>query len=126
MLKRTSFLLAAVLALAAPAYSHHSFAADYLEDQSVTYEGTISEFQYRNPHALVIFTARDERGELQTYAAEWGGTTRLDAWGITTDTLKAGDRIVITGAPGRKAGDRKLHLKKIRRPLDGWQWSAER
>lgn len=122
MLTRTLFVLAAALALAVPAYSHHSFAGEYFEDQSVTYEGTITEFQYRNPHALVIFTAPDDRGQLQTYAAEWGGTSRLSAAGITAETLKAGDRVVVIGAPERKAGARKLRLKQIRRPADGWRW----
>jgi hypothetical protein len=124
--KRTSlFVLIGSLAGLIPAYAHHSFAADYFEEQSVTYEGSVSEFQYRNPHSILMFEVRDDRGQLQTYAAEWGGTSRLNSWGITPDTLKPGDRVVVTGAPGRKASDRRVHLKRIHRPADGWEWSNQ-
>jgi hypothetical protein len=37
------------------------------------------------------------------------------------DTLKAGDYVVITGSPGRNPADRKVHLKRIERPSDGWR-----
>jgi hypothetical protein len=123
--KRTSLVvLIGALGVGIPAYAHHSFAADYFEDQSVTYEGDVSEFQYRNPHALLMFAVRDEQGQAQTYSAEWGGTNRLNGWGIKSDTIKPGDHIVVTGAPGRKASDRRLHLKRIHRPADGWRWPA--
>ena len=124
-MKRTSLVvLAGALALGIPAYAHHSFAAAYFEDQNVTYEGSVREFQYRNPHALLMFDVADPRGDFNTYAAEWGGTNRLQSWGIKADTLKAGDRVVVTGAPGRKPADRRLHLKRIQRPSDGWSWPA--
>lgn len=125
-MKRTSLLvLIGAFAVALPVYAHHSFAADYFEDQSVTYEGYVREFQYRNPHALVIFDVRDTGGQLQTFAAEWRGTNRLSSSGITAQTIKPGDRVIVTGSPGRKAADRRLHLKRIHRPADGWRWPAQ-
>lgn len=117
-------LLAAVLLAAPAAYAHHSFAADYFEDQSVTLEGDITEFRYRNPHAWVVFRAPDASGEMATFSAEWAGAGRLGQMGITADTLKPGDRIRIVGAPGRDASQRRLHLKQIERPADGWTWAG--
>ena len=43
-------LVVAALALGSQALAHHSFAATYLEDQSVTIEGQIVQFLLRNPH----------------------------------------------------------------------------
>jgi hypothetical protein len=123
--RTTLFVLIGALTSLIPAYAHHSFARDYFEDQSVTYEGNVSQFQYRNPHALLMFDVRGDRGQMQTYAAEWRGTNRLAAAGITASTLKPGDRVVVTGSPGRKASDRRLHLKGIHRPSDGWRWPSE-
>jgi hypothetical protein len=40
----------------------------------------------------------------------------------SADTLKPGDRVIITGAPGRNASERRIHLKSIERPADGWAW----
>ena len=49
-------LFAAVAVVAgstAKAYAHHSFAATYLEDQTVTIEGDLVQFLFRNPHSFV-------------------------------------------------------------------------
>ncbi len=126
-MKRTLLiLLAGSVAAGIPAFAHHSFAAHYFEEQSVTISGEIAEFEYRNPHAWVHVMAPDPAGQLQKYGAEWGGTGRLRRDGIDKDTLKAGDRVIITGSPGRVAGEHKIHLKGIQRPADGWSWRGGR
>ena len=44
---------------------------------------------------------------------------------VTSETLKPGDRIVVTGAPPRDRALRSLvNLKEIKRPRDGWQWTC--
>jgi hypothetical protein len=122
-MKRT-LLLVAMLAAGVPAFAHHSFSVDYLEDQRVTLEGDIVEFQYRNPHAMVMFRVPDEQGQPVTYAAEWVGAGRLGQQGITPQTLKPGDRVRIEGAPGRDPSAHRLHLKGIERAADGWTWAG--
>jgi uncharacterized protein DUF6152 len=117
-------LTVALLALpvAGVVSAHHSFPAHYFEDQSVTIKGEVAEFAYRSPHSWVYVMAPDEKGQLQRFGAEWAGTERLARMGITRDTLKAGDQVIITGSPGRNPADRALHLKAIDRPADGWSW----
>jgi hypothetical protein len=119
-----TFPLALVLMLAsAPLVSgHHSFAAHYFEEQSVTVQGTLVEFDYSAPHAWVHLTAADERSGSQRYSAEWSNPNRLSRDGITKETLKPGDVVIVTGAPGRNAGENRIHLKRIERPADGWKW----
>jgi hypothetical protein len=119
-------VLGVVACAVAPAAGHHSFSAYYFEDRSMTVEGALIEFEYRAPHAWVRVEAPDESGRLRTYAAEWNNPSRLTRDGITKDTLRAGDRLVVTGSPGRNAGEYKLHLKKVVRPSDGWTWEARR
>ena len=102
--------------------AHHSFAAYYFEDQSVTIDGIVEEFEYRNPHTILRFTAKDADGAEHTYAAEWSNPGRLGAQGVTKDTLKPGDAVRVTGRPGRVATEYKLHLKQIDRAADGWAW----
>ena len=119
-----TFPLALVLMLAsAPLVSgHHSFAAHYFEEQSVTVQGTLVEFDYSAPHAWVHLTAADERSGSQRYSAEWSNPNRLSRDGITKETLKPGDVVIVRGAPGRNAGENRIHLKRIERPADGWKW----
>ena len=107
-----------------PVSAHHSFAAYYFEDQSITLEGVVQEFQLRSPHAILIFTSRDRDGREQTFSAEWGNPRRLSSQGVTKDTLKPGDAVVVTGSPGRVGSENKVHLKGIKRPADGWAWGG--
>jgi hypothetical protein len=112
-----------ILLAGVTASAHHSFAAFYFEDESVTIEGQVVEYQYRNPHTWLHFTGKDAEGVEHTYAAEWSNPGRLRPQGVTQDTFKAGDTVVVTGSPGRTPSEYRLHLKQIRRPADGWSWS---
>jgi hypothetical protein len=117
-------MLTGAVVAGVPAYAHHSFARYYFESQSAAIEGEVQEFQYRNPHALLLVRAADETGQMRTYTAEWGGPTRLARAGIESHTLKPGDRVIVTGSPGRNPSEYKLHLKGLHRPADGLRWPA--
>jgi hypothetical protein len=106
----------------ARALAHHSFAATYLEDQSVTIEGQLVQFLLRNPHSFVHVMVKERDGALIRYVVEWGSTAQLGGQGVTRDTLKIGDHVVITGNPGRNAEDHRIRLLQFRRPRDGWSW----
>jgi len=126
--KRTlpCLLFAGAIAAVIPVSAHHSFASFYFEEQSITITGEVVEFEYRNPHAWVHVMAPDGTGAMQRYGAEWGATNRLARSGVSKDTLKPGDRVIVTGSPGRVAGEYKMHLKGIERPADGWSWTNAR
>ena len=115
-------LAGVLLAGTTATFAHHSFAAEYFEDQSTSIEGDVQEFQYRNPHAMVIVRVR-EQSRTVDYRAEWAGAGRLGQQGITAGTLKPGDRVIIGGSPGRDPSTYRIHLKSIERPADGWSWS---
>jgi hypothetical protein len=117
-------LLVGVVALRVPVSAHHSFPAHYFEDQTVSIEGELVEFEYRSPHAWVRVMAPDEKGVLQQFSAEWANPSRLSQLGVTKETLKPGDRVVVTGSPGRNPAERRIHLKSIQRPADGWAWKG--
>lgn len=119
-------LVAGMLVAGFPLSAHHSFSAYYFEDQSVTISGDVEEFQYRSPHAIVRVNAKDADGQMRTYAAEFANPNRLAREGVTKDTLKPGDMVVVTGSPGRVASDYKIHLKRIQRASDGWSWGGGR
>ena len=124
---RTWLILPVVALLGGvPAYGHHSFPAFYFEDQTMSVEGELVEFEYRAPHAWVRVTAVDAQGQVREYSAEWANPNRLGRDGITKDTLRPGDHVVVTGSPSRNADEYRLHLKGISRPADGWSWQGRR
>jgi hypothetical protein len=119
-------LILVALVVGVPAYAHHSFAAHYFEDQIVSIEGELTQFEYRSPHAWVHVRVKDANGVVQQFSAEWSNPNRLKGLNITATTLKPGDFLIVTGSPGRRGGERKLHLKGIERPADGWRWGRAR
>ena len=126
-MKRIVLAVAAalVLAIAARAYAHHSFAATYDERRKVTLEGELVQFQWRNPHSFVHMMAKDEKGQLQRWAAEWGSAGQLGNQGVARDMLKVGDQLILTGDPSRTPGDYRVRVRTIVRLKDGWRWGGE-
>ena len=124
MKRRLAVLLVAgaFAAIGGRAYGHHSFSATYLEDQSVTIEGELLQFLFRNPHSFVHVMVKDKDGTMTRYAVEWGGAGQLDGQGVTRETLKPGDYVVISGSPGRNPADHRVRMVSLRRPKDGFGW----
>jgi len=114
-------LAGGLLAGATQAQAHHSFAATYLEDQSVTIEGEIVQFLLRNPHTFVHVMVKQPDGTSARYVVEWGSPAQLSGR-VSRDTLRPGDFVVISGNPGRNAGDHRVRLLTFKRPKDGWSW----
>jgi len=104
--------------------AHHSFAATYDEEKKITLEGEIVLFQYRNPHSFVQLKTVDKDGE-HRWAIEWGAGGQLGNQGVARDTLKPGDKVVITADPSRTVGDYKARMRTILRPSDGWRWGGD-
>jgi hypothetical protein len=108
---------------ASPASAHHSFTATYHADQLITVSGTVEQFLFRNPHTFVHILGPGKDGKIEQWTVEWGGGAALAHERITSTTLKAGDKVVITGNPARD-DDHRIRLQKITRPLDGWSWDG--
>lgn len=117
MKSRLLILMFAALCMSAvAAYGHHSFAGTYVEGQSVTLDGTVAEFNIRNPHSFISIEVKDKDGKVTRWGGEWGGVTQLSEGGVNRFTLKIGDHIIIDGAPARDASDHKVLVRKVVRP----------
>ena len=127
-MKRAYFAAAVLAALGlvaiAPASAHHSFAATYFEDQTTKIEGDLVQFQFRNPHSYVHMEAKDDEGVVQRWTIEWGSGMQLSTQGLTATTLRVGDHVVVTGAPGRDPEDHRMRMRSIERPKDGFKWNG--
>jgi len=106
------------------ALAHHSFAATYFEDKNQKVEGNLVQFLYRNPHSFVHVEGPDEKGVMQRWAIEWGAGGQLGRQGVTRETLKPGDHVIVVGNPGRNPDDHRLRMVNITRPSDGWKWGG--
>jgi len=112
----------AIMLLAVAAHAHHSYAATYDTSKEVKLNGKLVQFIFRNPHSYVTIQAPDAKGAMQRWSVEWAGTSQLSNRGITQETLKINDAIVIVGRPSRVTGEYRLLMVNLTRPSDGFTW----
>ena len=94
-------ILAALLGLLSnTASAHHSFSATFTDDE-ITVSGVVTEFRFRNPHAMIYFDVIDENGEVTSWRSEGGAANLQRNRGWTSDEIKPGDHIRITGRSTR-------------------------
>src|SRR5687768_909651 len=99
--------LGVALLSAAPIQAHHSQAAQYDRTKQVTIQGTIVQFQYRNPHSFLHVEAPDEGGQVHRCSIEWAGGAQLALQGVNRTTLKYGGVVTIVANPSRTPNDYK-------------------
>ncbi len=114
----------AALFFGSAAWAHHSFSATYDETAKVSIEGEVAQFLFRNPHSMVHVSAPADDGTVYRWAIEWAGVGALNGEGVTRESLRIGDRVVVIGNPGRNPAEHRLRLLSIERPSDGWRWSG--
>ena len=88
----------AALALAAPAFGHHSFAM-FDADKTVELEGTVKEFQWTNPHSWLQVVVVDESGQEAEWSLEMGSPGGLAREGWRPRTVSPGDKITFSMHP---------------------------
>ena len=90
-----------------------------------TIEGELVQFLFRNPHSFVHVMVKEKDGSMVRYAVEWGGAGQLGGQGVTRETLKAGDHVIISGSPGRNPKDHRIRMVTLHRPKDGFGWGKK-
>lgn len=105
----TLFAITALL-LAAPIFAHHGAAA--YEPKLTTVMGTITQFQFINPHALIYFDVKDASGKTRSWIAEGVSATNMARNGWNKNTLKTGDHVTVTGNCA-KNGTATMRLAKL-------------
>jgi hypothetical protein len=88
-----------VVALAASAQAHHSFAM-FDRTTNIFLEGTVTGFELTNPHSWLYVEIEDE-GRLAEWTIEMGSPGGMARAGWKADTLKPGDRITVQIHPLR-------------------------
>ena len=108
----------ALAASAAPASAHHTLTG-YDQARPITLEGVVAEFSYTQPHPHLMM--RVQAATPQTWRLEMDNLYELDEIGFTKETFKPGDRVRVTGSPGRN-GATTMYIRRLDRPKDGLRY----
>ncbi len=93
------------------AFAHHG-TANYDTTKSITVKGSVTNFQFINPHVIISLDVKDDKGVVQNWQGELTSPNHLMRTGWTKDTLKPGDVITISGFPA-KSGAPEMWIQKV-------------
>ncbi|MGE4658415.1 MAG: DUF6152 family protein [Gammaproteobacteria bacterium] len=97
-MKNLISLIPLVVMASFPALGHHSDAGMDMESV-VAFEGTVTEFNWRNPHVYAMINNTDGPGEPVEWAIQMGGVNVLSRRGWRANSLAKGDRVTVRAHP---------------------------
>ena len=97
------------------AAAHHSFAPVYDGSRMITVTGVVTQFRFVNPHAMMLMDVTDESGKVVKWTVEFAGSLNLSEVGWTADSIKAKERVTVTGNPTH-TGSQRMFFRKLVRP----------
>ena len=89
------------LAMLASSVAAHHGVAGYDMTKTITLHGTVTKFDWSNPHVVVYVDAKNEGGELQHWTLEFAAPVHMVRAGWSKNSMKAGDDIIIETHPSR-------------------------
>jgi hypothetical protein len=109
----------ALAALTLPLAAHHSFAAEFDQNKTVTLRGAVTKLEWANPHIWlyldVKLDVKDDQGAAAHWQCEGGAPNTLTRNGWSKDSLKLGDQIVIDGYLA-KDGSKTCNMRSVKFP----------
>jgi hypothetical protein len=115
---------ACAMAVGLPALAHHSFASYDVSQQKLV-EGTVTAWNYNNPHSWLMIEAPDANGEMKTWSFEGAAIVHAARQGVNGTTYRRGEKVRVVMHPmrdGRNAGALCFVMKEdgsFTRPNDG-------
>jgi hypothetical protein len=100
-----------ILLFTTPMFAHHGSAA-YDVNKTVAVAGTVTDFQFINPHTLLYWELKDSQGNAEKWEGELPSPARLERNGWSRSSLKPGDQVTVKGYPS-KNGSHALFIKTV-------------
>jgi hypothetical protein len=89
-------LVVCLLVVSGPAFAHHSWHGYDLANLT-SVKGTVTQFDWGNPHVWISFEAKDDKGNVEKWNAGGPSPSRMANTGWDKDSIKPGDQITVVG-----------------------------
>ena len=103
------------LALGKPVIAHHSFAAEFDANKTVTLDGAVTKLEWANPHIWIYVDVKDEHEGVQHWQCEGGAPNTLTRNGWSKNSLKPTEAITIEGWMA-KDGSKSCNMRAVKLP----------
>ena len=103
-------LMYSLVLLSAPILAHHG--SSVYDTKLTTYEGTVTDFQFMNPHSEVWFDVTGADGKMEKWTGEAPSLTTMARLGWTKNIFKPGDQVTFSGNVA-KSGAKIMRLRKV-------------
>ena len=100
-----------IVLFSVPASAHHG-ASVYDSTKLTTLKGTVTQYQFMNPHTEILFTATDASGKTEQWTAEAPSLTTMSRAGWSKTSFKPGDQVTFVGNLA-KSGSHIMRLRKV-------------
>lgn len=104
-------LLVGLLLASVPLLAHHGAAA-YADKIVVLKDATVTKFVWANPHTILQFDAKDDKGEAVHWAGEAGSPSAIGLLGWNRNSVQPGNVITVYIYPA-KSGNPVGRLNKV-------------
>ena len=96
-----SVLFSMLILGAGAVFAHHSAPVFYKVEERITVSGTVTEFRFNNPHAILKFEVVAATGEKQQWTAETTSPSILRRRGWSQESFAPGDKVKLEGMPSQ-------------------------
>jgi hypothetical protein len=77
-------------------WAHHGRAGYDQKDSTKTVTGTVTEYNWKNPHVSITWEAKDGNGKSVVWTGEFSSPTTMLSYGMSRASFKAGDEVNVT------------------------------
>ena len=91
---------AGLLLISSTILAHHG-TSGYDMEKVTTLNGTVTSFNWSNPHCLVHIDVKDSKGDVKDWIIELAAPTLMSRNGWTKDSLKSGDQVIAETHPAK-------------------------